>query len=486
MAKRTTKAAFSAQSLEALGAARLAEILIELGEGDAGIKRRLKLELAANLGPEAAEREIAKRLATIGRSRSYVEWHSTKALAADLDQQRKAIVGQIAKASPALALDLMWRFLGLADSIFARCDDSNGTIGAVFRTAVGDLGPIALAAKVGPEVLAGDVFTQLKASDYGHRDELIATLAPALGSDGLNTLKRLVGAYGAEKREQPAKKDRRVIAWGSGGEIYADEIEERSRQSTVRHALLQIADALGDVDAFAAQYSAEARRVPGIAAEIALRLLTAGRADEALTTLDRAERRRTNAPFPEFDWEDARIAVLEALGRKDEAQTVRWACFAGYLSIGQLRTYLKRLPDFDDVEAERRAMDLAASFRSVHHALHFLVEWPDLECAARLVTTRAKELDGDFYQVLSPAADALSGRYPLAATRLLRLMIDHTLDQAKSSRYKHAARHLLECQSLASTIASFNPLEPHSEYLARLKKDHGRKSGFWSLMAHEH
>jgi hypothetical protein len=482
MARKPTKAALSAQSLEALGATRLAEILMELGDGDAGIKRRLKLELAANASPQEAEREIAKRLATIGRSRSYIEWHNAKAFAADLDQQRKAIVGQVAKASPVLGLGLMWRFLGLADSVFARCDDSNGTISSVFQAAVSDVGPIALAAKVDPETLAGDVLAQLKTSDYGHRDELIATLAPALGSDGLIALKRLVEAYGAEKREQPAKNDRRVIGWGSGGEIYADEIEERSRQSTVRHALLQIADALGDVDAFAAQYSAEARRVPGIAAEIALRLLAAGRADEALTMLDRADRRRTNAPFPEFDWDDARIAVLEALGRKDEAQAVRWACFAGFLSTGHLRAYLKQLPDFDDVEAERRAMDLATSFRSVHHALHFLVEWPDLERAARLVATRAKELDGDFYAVLSPAADALSGRYPLAATRLLRLMIDHTLDQAKSSRYKHAARHLLECQSLAGTIASFDPLEPHAEYLARLKKDHGRKSGFWSLV----
>jgi hypothetical protein len=43
----------------------------------------------------------------------------------------------------------------------------------------------------------------------------------------------------------------------------------------------------------------------------------------------------------------------------------------------------------------------------------------------------------------------------LAATLLRRAMIEDTLDGAKSSRYKHAARHLLECLSLESSIQDF-------------------------------
>ena len=40
------------------------------------------------------------------------------------------------------------------------------------------------------------------------------------------------------------------MGWSSGGAIYADEIAARSRISTVRLALQEIADAQGDVDAF--------------------------------------------------------------------------------------------------------------------------------------------------------------------------------------------------------------------------------------------
>lgn len=95
---------------------------------------------------------------------------------------------------------------------------------------------------------------------------------------------------------------------------------------------------------------------------------------------------------------------------------------------------------------------------------------------------RAKELDGDHYEILSPAADALAAKHPLAATLVLRAMIDFTLTRSRSSRYKHAARHLLECSSLSSAIKDFGVLEPHDAYETRLRREHGKKSSFWSLI----
>lgn len=53
---------------------------------------------------------------------------------------------------------------------------------------------------------------------------------------------------------KPAEKERVKIGWSSSGPIYADEMAERSRVSTVRLALTEIADMQGDADAFIAQY----------------------------------------------------------------------------------------------------------------------------------------------------------------------------------------------------------------------------------------
>jgi len=98
------------------------------------------------------------------------------------------------------------------------------------------------------------------------------------------------------------------------------------------------------------------------------------------------------------------------------------------------------------------------------------------------VLQHAGDLDGDHYEILTPAADALAGKYPLAATLLLRTMIDFSLTNARSSRYKHAARDLLDCSGLSSAIPDFGEFEPHHVYEARLRREHGRKSSFWSLV----
>jgi hypothetical protein len=46
----------------------------------------------------------------------------------------------------------------------------------------------------------------------------------------------------------------------------------------------------------------------------------------------------------------------------------------------------------------------------------------------------------------------------------------------------HAARYLLDCSSLSSAINDFGRFEPHGAYEARLRREHGKKSSFWSCV----
>jgi hypothetical protein len=465
-------------NLEALGAARLAELLMEVSEGNAPAKRRLRLALAGAESPAEVAKQVRKRLATIARSRSFVDWQNQKSLVDDLETQRRAIVDQVARHSPAEALDLMWRFLDLAQPVFARCDDSSGAVIQVFHLAVTDLGAIAQAARPGPQELGDQVFGALRRNDYGQYDALIQALQPALGPIGLEHLKQRMITLSAEPVRKPAANERKVIGWSSRGAIYADEIAESSRVSTARLALQEIADAQGDVDAFIAQYEEPVRKVPKIAAEIARRLLAAGRPGEALKTIEATEHRRSG--WPDFEWEDARIDALGALGRSDEAQAARWSCFERSLSARHLRDHMKRLPDFEDFDAEQRALGYAERYGSLLQTVSFLVSWPALDRAARVVIGRAKELDGDHYEILTPAAEALAAKYPLAATVLLRSMINFSLTQGRASRYKHAARHLRDCEGLAAAISDYGIFERHDVYVGRLRREHGRKTVFWS------
>jgi hypothetical protein len=473
----SAKSTLNAKNLASLGADRLAELLIELGAGNAAVKRRLRLELAAAQGSSTAAREVRKRLATIAKARSFIEWHKMRELVADLELQRRTIAEQVAKIDAAAALDLTWQFLALANSLLNRCDDSNGVVSGVFRGALSDLARIAEAVKPAPEALAEKVYEALVENDFGQYDGLIEALAPVLGQQGLGHLKARFIELSNTPVPQRADAERKIIGWGSGGALYEDDVKERRRKSAVRLALQDIADALGDVDGFIAQHSEQAKSAPAIAADIAKRLLAAGRVDEAWTAINAVDEKRS-AWMP-VEWEETRIAILEALGRSTEAQAFRWECFENSLSADHLRAYLKHLSDFDDLEAEQRALQFVLTAEDHLRALHFLCTWPALDKAAELVVRRAKEWDGNRYEYLTPTAEALETKYPLEATLLRRAMIDYTLKNAKSKRYRHAARHLLECESLAASIDDFGPIEPHEAYVMKLKAQHGRKGGFW-------
>lgn len=473
------KSTLNAKNLETLGAERLAELLIEISMGNAAAKRRLRLELAGAANPTDIAKEVRKRMATIARSKSFVDWQNRRRLIDDLDAQRSAIVDKVAKIDANEAYELMWRFMALAESVYGRCDDSSGHVGDIFCAACTNLGELAQLAQPSPEKLADQIFDVLPQNGYGQYDQIVETLAPVLGHKGLEHLKKKVIELSKGKVKKPTDKDRREIAFRSGGPVYEDDVQERFRESTIRLALMAIADAEGDVDAFIAQYKPETRKVPTIAAEIAGRLIKAGGAKEALKILVAADQQQD---WIVFEWENARIDAFEALGKPKEAQEARWSCFEKSLSPDHLRAYIQRLPDFEDQEAEARALDYAGSAENPHHALTFFVIWPALDRAAQLAIERSDELDGDHYEVLTPAAEALAGKYPLAAMVMLRAMIDFSLTRARSSRYRYVARHLMVCSSLAAHIDDYQKFESHDAYVERLKKAHGRKSGFWGFV----
>jgi hypothetical protein len=116
----------------------------------------------------------------------------------------------------------MWRFLELAESVFARCDDSSGTVINIFHSAVATLGAIAQSARPSAEELADQAFNALVRNGYGQFDDLIQALVPALGPMGLEHLKQRMIALSAQPARKPAAKERQVIGWSSGGAIYAD------------------------------------------------------------------------------------------------------------------------------------------------------------------------------------------------------------------------------------------------------------------------
>jgi hypothetical protein len=226
MGRKTT---VNAKNLEALGVERLAELLIEISQREPATKRRLRLELACTRSSGEVAKEVRKRLSAMARSQAFVDWRGIRTLAEDLDTQLRAIIHKVAESDPKEALDLVWRLMGLAPSIFERCDDSNGTLISIFHEACSALGKVALKASQNPLSLADRAFDALNENGYGQFDELIRVLAPALGKAGLEHLRQRMIDLSNRPVMRPATRDRVTVGWSSSGPIYEDEMAESAR-----------------------------------------------------------------------------------------------------------------------------------------------------------------------------------------------------------------------------------------------------------------
>src|SRR5207248_3748218 len=132
---------------------------------------------------------------------------------------------------------------------------------AVFHEACQNIGDVAQRANANQTALADQAFDALTRNDYGQFDQLISVLSTALGQAGLEHLKRRMVDLSTRPVKKPAEKDRVKIGWSSSGPIYADEMAESSRVSTVRLALMNIADGFSGLARSAVLLQQQARLV---------------------------------------------------------------------------------------------------------------------------------------------------------------------------------------------------------------------------------
>ncbi|HYC99293.1 DUF6880 family protein [Brevundimonas sp.] len=444
MAKRPTtgKKTVSAPNLAALGADRLADLLIEAAAADAGLKRRLRMELAAEVGAADLALEIDKRLAALAGSRARVSWRKRPALISDLRSLLRIITDRLAPLDVRLALDRLVAWFDLYPGLTVRVSDARGELPLLFDAGTADLA--AVASSAGPDV-AGPL------------------LAEAL-STRLNQWASWIGRGAHALDPGLARRLLRDISHGP--------------KPTGRLALVvrKLADRSGDLDAWIHSVPEDDARKPEIGAEIARRLALAGRAAEARAALEmsRATPRpgsrwgRAGQPEPPPDaWSAAEIAVLEAEGRTQDADEARWARFERTLSADDLRAFIARLPDFEDVVATDRAFELASIHPDAMRGLAFLMGWPALREAAALIVARAGEIRGAHDDVPLWAA-RLAGRHPLAALVLLRARARALVGLGEGVTEEVQAL-IAEAEVVASAAAGEGvPVEDHAAFVAEL------------------
>jgi hypothetical protein len=464
------KPVLSVEKLHDLGVEKLSQIALAEAEQNAGFRRQVKAALAGQSGPEAIAKLIDRRISGLERAKSFIEWDKARAFRDDLRSLIDTIGTELGPVAPTLAIDRLLRFIATHERIFERVDDSSGYVQDVYYQAIRMVGELCqILPEPDADLMPERIMALLGESTHGYLSDLATTVAPHLPQD---TLTRWDGNL----KEAIVDRKAQEKTCKSDGWFYSITSQWTEMRQT-------IATARGDIDLLV---GLEEKKQPHMqdTLGIAAQLLQAGRASEALDWVRKPRQRR----FDDADGDVSPVRVsleariLEALDNKPAAQALRWRCFEAVLSADILREYLKYLPDFEDMEAEERAHALALEKAEPEAALLFFLDWPRLDLAAKLIETHPHGWNGGDWHNLPKVVKLLEHEYPLAATVLYRALLDDILDRARSKAYSHGAKYLAKLTLLATAADPSRPsgVVDHATYLARLKKNHPRKSGFWS------
>ena len=386
----------NAANLTGLGADRLGDLLMQAADADPILKRRLRLILAAEAGADALALELDKRLTAVAASRARVSWRKRPDLIRDLSVLSEG-VETLSRLAPAEGVVRRMAWFDLFRGLTQRVKDPRAEVADLFETGAPALWQAADAAVQADPAIA----------------EILADAVQAHPLD----YARWIGAAGEALTPALAR-------------LLLERLDATSGARGMRTVVRRLADRADDLDLWLSLVTPEERGSPDFAAAMARRLLIAGRVAEARQALEAAlspspaNRRWTFGRSPQGTprltpaWEAASIDLMEAEGRKDEAQDLRWALFERDLSAPVLRAYLARLPDFDDVEALDRALAHAAAHADLETALGFLMDWPAHREAAALVERRIREVRSPL-PLKADWAARLAQKYPDAAERLL-------------------------------------------------------------------
>ena len=438
------KKVVSETNLATLGAERLAALLFEAANSDPNLKRRLRMELAAEISAADLAFELDKRLTTLATSQARVSWRKRPALLSDLHALRRIIVDRLGPLDVRLALDRLVAWFDLYPLLSARVSDAKGELPLLFDAASSDLA--AVASEAGPDIAA-----------------------PVLGEALATRLNQWASWIGRGSQGLDPLLAQRLLV----------ELTHGRPKPTGRLALVvrKLADRSGDLDAWIQSIAEDDCRKPDIAAEIARRLAEAGRSAQARAALEASRISKEpatelrggsgDAQAPSESWLSAEIAVLEAEGRTDEADEARWRVFERTLSADALRTLIAKLADFEDVVALDRAFELAAKHPDAMTALSFLMNWPALREAADLVVSRRAELLGGRDEI--PLwASRLAGRYLLASVLLTRARA-RALVMLGSGMTEEVQGLIAEAEALAGGLDDIAVVDDHASFVSELQ-----------------
>lgn len=400
-----------------------------------------------------AVRSVKSRIAGLKRGRRFIEYRESNAFALKLERLLEDI--DTLAESPRQGVELVAAFIQTDSAVLGRADDSNASIGDVYRIFAGDAF-VSHASQCEDKEWVYNIVLKLYAKDeYGVRDSIIANSANFLPE---SLLRRMVDEF-----------------W-SLGEKEAGQLKRYHWYLAIQSIARQLKDPVLFERACRAKWpelpTAGNRNIAEVYFECGYPLV-------ALQWLDKVPSDET---FQLDEREKLLLKVLTELGERTRAEEVVWRIFRRSRNKETLSLLL------DVVGADKRQQlvdhEAAAILESPeldYVDASFLLELERFAEAEQYLLERSDQLNGDYYYYLLPWAKTFEKQERfLTASILYRALLESILRRAKSKYYPYGVRYLRKLDDLAAHIDDWRGQPDHDDYKVNLQLEHKLKRSFWA------
>ena len=399
-----------------------------------------------------AVKSIKSRLTGLKRGRRFIDYYESGPYARQLER----LLDEIDRTAddPRQGVELVAAFIQTDDAVLGRADDSDGSIGDVYRIFACD-SFVRHASQCEDKEWLYNVVLKLSAEDeYGVRDSVIANAAEFFPE---SYLRRMVEEFWllGEKEAGELKKYHWYLA-----------IESIAKQ-------------LKDPELFERACRAKWPELPVAGhLDIAEVYFECGYPLVALQWLDKVSPEET---FQLDEREELLLKILIELGEKRRAEEVAWRIFRRSRSKARLSLLLNVIGESEQeriVDSEIETILKSPTLDYVDAS--FLFEMERLADSERYLLKRSAQLNGDYYYQLLPWAKTFEKQERfLMASVIYRTLLESILRRAKSKYYTYGVRYLRKLDELAPKVIDWGRQPSHDDYKVNLRLEHKLKRSFW-------
>ncbi|MGB5107797.1 MAG: DUF6880 family protein [Candidatus Zixiibacteriota bacterium] len=398
-------------------------------------------------------KSVKRRLASLKSRQRFIDYRESGPFAHELEAVLEEIESVV--ENPRHGIELIREFIETDGAVLGNSDDSNGSIGDVYKYSARDFF-VRYAIQCEDKGWLYDVILGLYRQDeYGVRDFLIEAANSFLTEPWL---RRMADEFWELALQESGEYRRRH--WFLSVEMIARQLKDAGLFERARRTMWPDLSTAACID-------------------IAEVYFESGDTITALRWLERV-------PPEETVMADARdrllLNIATRIGDQSRAEQAAWRIFRRYRSAETLSLLLSAVgqEQKDDVlngEIELIQQDTVLNYSNVD----FLIETEYVGVAERYVIDRRDQINGEIYpDLVSWARTFERHERHLVVTIIYRALLDSILRRGISKYYSHGIRYLRKLDQIAPKLVTLGIIAEHENYKATLLSIHKRKFAFWS------